>query len=138
MGENVDCACYNSLQVTHVPARQRTMAYERRSKTYIISPISSKIFHKLLLALDINDMTLAQESINLEEKIRENHSLLPKDKFIALISAEEDYQFLISWVHQHQRSDIKRLDLKEISDTYKKMLEDMYDLFFDAGGSQDE
>lgn len=138
MGENVDCPRYNSLQVTHLPARQRIMAYEHRSKTYIISPISSKIFNKLLLALDINGMAVSQKSIDLEEKIRENHTLLPKEKFIALITAEEDYLFLISWVHQHQRPDTKRLDLKEISDTYKQMLEDIYDLFFDAGGFQDE
>lgn len=132
VGENVDCPRYNCLQVTHLPARQRVRAYERRSKTYIISPINGRIFNKLLLALDLSD------AMALKKEIKADRFLLSRDKFIALLTEEEDYQFLISWVHQHQRPDAEKLDLKGISDMYKKMLEDMYDHFFNAGGSRSE
>ena len=138
VGENVDCPRYNCLQVTHLPARQRIRAYERRSKTYIISPISDKVFHKLLLALDLNGTASLFGSTALKEEIKANRSLLHREKFIALITEEEDYQFMISWVHQHQRPNVEKLDLKEISDTYKKMLEDMYDHIFSEGGSRSE
>lgn len=132
VGENVDCPRYNCLQVTHLPARQRIRAYERRNKTYIVSPISGRTFNKLLLTQDFSN------AMELKKAIKAKHFLLSKDKFIALITEEEDYQFLISWVHQHQRSDVEKLNLKEISDTYKKMLEDMYDFIFNEGGSRSE
>ena len=88
--------------------------------------------------MDISDLEILKNSSCLEAEIRAGQALLPKDKFVELITKEEDYQFLISWVHQHRCPDADRLDLEEIDDMYKKMLEDMYGLIFNGGGSQSE
>ena len=138
IGENVDCKEFHDLRVTQLPARQQAKVYERRIRTYLISPISGRVFNKLLLAMDISDLEILKDSSCLEAEIRAGQALLPKDKFVELITKEEDYQFLISWVHQHRCPDADRLDLEEIDDMYKKMLEDMYGLIFNGGGSQSE
>jgi hypothetical protein len=124
---NVSCPKYNQLKVDKIPAMESVKKYSERKETYLISPIGYGVYTKVLLCmgLSVADISVLEDG----EKIIMKRYITQK-QFVQIVTEDEyadEYQFLISWVFQHQLSGTaEKLGKEDIDRIYKKWIEDIY------------
>lgn len=137
IAENIDCTKYNKLKVKQLPLRMITNNGKVRNNTYLISPINSEIYRKILSMMDIRVQDVPKrEEMDHVEKINMRR-IVTKSEFVDLIINDEEfkheYEFLIYWVYKNQLADQKdRLEVDEVKKKYKDFVTDIYYTIFSA------
>lgn len=135
IAENIDCMKYNGLKVKQLPLRMITNNNKARNNTYLISPINSEIYRKVLNMMDIHIQDVPKrEEIDHVEKVNMRR-IVTKNEFVELIMNDEEfkneYEFLIYWVYKNQLADQKhRMEVDEVKKKYRELISDIYHLVF--------
>lgn len=120
IGKNVNCPEYDNLRVDMLPMQNVSKWFGKRKERYLISPISNTVYLEILKAADIQLGELKENS-----PIIMKH-FISQESFVDIVTGVEEYDFLISWVKEHQIED-EKLDTEEISSLYQTMIRDIYD-----------
>lgn len=121
IGENISCKEYNCLRIDELPGMQNIYSYSERKNKYLVSPISRQLYLKILRLIEIDESEVVRDKKITMERI------ISKDEFLQEVIQEQDYQFLISWVYEHQVDyDTEPFEQDMIDMQYRKMIEDIY------------
>ncbi|MDY2653481.1 MAG: hypothetical protein SOV79_12995 [Eisenbergiella porci] len=121
IGKNISCPEYDNLRVDALPMQNASKWFGKRKERYLISPISNAVYLEILKEADIQ-----QDELKETEKIIMKR-FISQDRFVEIVTGAEEYNFLISWVREHQ-AESEKLDMDEIRNLYQIMVRDIYDL----------
>ena len=125
IAKNIDYPEYRDLIVSCLPNTKEHEEFRTRKKTYLISPISKKVYMHILTKMGIDICEQNGDTKPMSKK------LMSEEQFIEIVTKENDFSFLVSWVYQNRITNVKKsMKLCDVEKLYKEMLSKIYKFNF--------